>query len=104
MFAIVDIAGFQEKVEEGQKLRVPHLPEDAGKKIILKSVLLLANGEHVTVGAPYVPNATVEAEVTTHGRGDKIRVVKAHRRKRYRRVHGHRQEYTEVKVLKIQVG
>lgn len=101
MFAIVDIAGFQEKVEKGMKLRVPLLPSEAGKNVTFEKVLLIADGSDVTVGAPLVSGASVEAKVLSHGKADKIRVQKFKRRKRYRRVKGHRQDYTEVEVMKI---
>ena len=101
MFAIVDIAGFQEKVEEGMKLQIPLQADDSGKKIIFDKVLLIADGDNVKVGAPTVAGASVEVNVLSHGKGDKIRIQKFKRRKRYRRVKGHRQDYTEVEVVKI---
>lgn len=102
MFAIVDIAGFQEKVAEGDSLQVPTLDAEAGKTVSFDKVLLLAAGEDdITIGAPYVAGATVEAKVISHGRGDKIRVFKMKRRKRYRKVQGHRQNYTEIEIGKI---
>jgi large subunit ribosomal protein L21 len=101
MFAIVDIAGFQEKVEKGSKLRVPLLSKENGSSVTFEKVLLVGEGESVTLGAPYVSGASVEAKVLSQGKGDKIRVQKAHRRKRYRRVKGHRQDYTEIEVTGI---
>ena len=101
MFAVVTIKGFQEKVAEGQKLRIPRLNEEAGAKVVFSEVLLLSKDAGVTVGKPTVAGASVEAKVLAHTRGDKIRVVKQRRRKRYRRVKGHRQEYTEIEIVKI---
>jgi large subunit ribosomal protein L21 len=101
MFAIVDIAGFQEKVEKGTTLKVPLQKSDAGKKVTFGTVLLVADGENITVGTPSISGASIEAEIVSHGRSDKIRVQKFQRRKRYRRVKGHRQDYTEVKITKI---
>lgn len=101
MFAIVDIAGFQEKVEKGMKLRVPLLSSEAGKSLKFEKVLLIVDGNNVNVGTPIVSGASVEAKVLSHGKGDKIRIQKFKRRKRYRRVKGHRQDYTEVEVVKI---
>ena len=101
MFAIVDIAGFQEKVEKGMKLKIPLRASDSGKNIIFDKVLLIADGESVKVGAPTVSGASIEVKVLSHGKGDKIRIQKFKRRKRYRRVKGHRQDYTEVEVMKI---
>jgi large subunit ribosomal protein L21 len=101
MFAIVEISGTQEKLEKGSKLRVPLQETEAGKAIVFDKVLLLADGDDVTMGAPFLTGVTVEAMVVTHGRGDKIRVVKQHRRKRYKRVKGHRQHYTDIEITAI---
>lgn len=101
MFAIVDIAGFQEKVEKGMKLKVPLQDSDEGKTLIFNKVLLVSDGSDVKIGAPIVNGASVEAKVLKHGQGDKIRIQKFKRRKRYRRVAGHRQDFTEVEVTKI---
>lgn len=105
MFVIVDIAGFQEKVSEGDALSVPLLDVEEGKTVTFDTVLLVAKSDDdVTIGTPTVAGASVEAKVVGHGRGDKIRVFKMKRRKRYRRVHGHRQDYTEIEITKIKVG
>lgn len=105
MFAIVDIAGFQEKVEEGTKLRVPTLSEKEGGSVTFDKVLLLAKSDSdVSIGTPTVSGAAVEAKVLSHGKGDKIRVFKMKRRKRYRRDHGHRQGFTEIEVTKIKAS
>jgi len=101
VFAIVDIAGFQEKVEKGMKLKIPLQASDSGKTLTFDKVFLVSDGDDVKIGAPVVNGASVEAKVLGHGQGDKIRVQKFKRRKRYRRVKGHRQEYTEVEVVKI---
>lgn len=101
MFAIVDIAGFQEKVEEGAKLSVPTLDTEEGGSITFDKVFLICKGEDTVVGDPYVKGATVVVKVLTHGRDDKIRVYKMRRRKRYRRTHGHRQGHTEIEVVSI---
>lgn len=101
MFAIVDIAGFQEKVEKGMKLQIPLQASEDGKNIIFDKVLLLVDGDTISVGAPIVKGASVEVKVLKHGKGDKIRIQKFKRRKRYRRVKGHRQNYTEVEVVGI---
>ncbi len=101
MYAIVDIAGFQEKVEKGMKLKVPLQKAIAGASLTFEKVLLLADEDAVTVGKPYVEGASIEAKVLSSGKGKKIRIQKAHRRKRYRRVKGHRQDFTEIEVVKI---
>jgi large subunit ribosomal protein L21 len=105
MFAIVEIAGTQEKLEKGSKLKVPlHADAETGKSLTFDKVLLIGNGDDVTIGAPFVAGATVEAKILRHGRDDKVRVVKAHRRKRYHRVHGHRQNFTEIEIMGIKVS
>lgn len=102
MFAIVDIAGFQEKVSEGEKLRVPLLNEEDGASVTFENVFLIAKSDDdVTIGTPYVSGASVEAKVIRTGQGEKIRVLKMRRRKRYRRVHGHRQDFTDIEITKI---
>ncbi len=101
MFAIVDIAGFQEKVQEGDKLRVMRLGANVGEKVVFEKVFMIGKDADVKVGSPLVGGASVEAKVVEHTRGDKIRVVKMRRRKRYRRVYGHRQDYTDIEVTKI---
>ncbi len=101
MFAIVDIAGFQEKVEKGMKLQIQLQKAEEGKTLTFENVLLVADGDDVKVGTPNVSGASIEVKVLKHGKGDKIRIQKFKRRKRYRRVAGHRQNYTEVEVTGI---
>ena len=101
MFAVVTIAGFQEMVQVGDKVRVAKLDTDAGKTVSFDQVLLVSDGKDATVGSPTIDGATVDAKVLSHGRDKKIRVFKMLRRKRYRRTHGHRQDFTEVEITKI---
>lgn len=101
MFAVVEISGFQEIVKEGDTIKVPLQEAEKGKKVTFANVFMVVNGDAVTFGAPYVSGASVEAEVLGDGRHEKVRVVKVRRRKRYRRAHGHKQDYTEVKITKI---
>lgn len=102
MFAIVDIAGFQEKVEKGQKLRVQSLEAKEGDTVTFEKVMLVSDGSTTTVGAPYVAGATVKAKVLAHGRGDKIVVRKFKRRKRFHKTYrGHRQDYTEIEIASV---
>ncbi len=101
MFALVDIGGFQEKVQKGMKLKVPLQDAETGKVLTFDKVFLVSDGSKVTIGAPLVSGASVEAKVLSHGRGEKIRIQKFKRRKRYRRVKGHRQHFTEIEVTGI---
>jgi len=101
MFAVVKIAGFQEKVEEGMKLTVPALNAEPGSTVTFKDVLLLSKDGSLQIGKPTVGGASVEVKVIADEKGDKIRVYKMRRRKRYRRTHGHRTHLTEIEVTKI---
>lgn len=105
MFAIANVAGFQEKLEEGMKLRVPLLNAEEGKTVTFDTVYLVASSDtDVKVGTPTVSGAAVEAKVLSHGKDKKIRVFKMKRRKRYRRTFGHRQDFTEIEVTKIKTS
>lgn len=102
MFAIVDIAGFQEKVSVGDKIHVPLLESEEGKKLTFSNVFLVSKDSgDVVIGAPTVDGASVEVTVMRHGRDAKIRVFKHKRRKRYMRLRGHKQHFTEVEVTGI---
>ena len=101
MYAVIKTGGKQYRVREGDTLRVEKLAAEAGAKIQFDQVLMVGEGDKVTVGAPYVSGTQVSATVLAQGRGDKIKVVKFKRRKNYLRQKGHRQAYTEVEITKI---
>ncbi len=101
MYAIVEMAGQQFKVAKDQKVYVHRLKEDEGKKVTFHNVLLLDDGKNVTVGAPAVSGAAVEAKVVKHLKGDKVIVFKKKRRKGYKVKNGHRQYLTEIVIEKI---
>ena len=101
MYAIVEIAGQQFKVAKDQKLFVHRLADKEGAKVRFGNVLLLDDGKKVTVGAPAITGASVEAKVTQHLKGDKVIVFKKKRRKGYRVKNGHRQYLTELVIEKI---
>ena len=98
MYAIVEIAGQQFKVAKDQKVYVNRLKEEEGKKVSFHNVLLLEDGKDVTVGAPAIDGAAVEAKVVKHLKGDKVIVFKKKRRKGYRKKNGHRQFLTEIQI------
>mmetsp|Transcript_22480 Transcript_22480/g.26381 ORF Transcript_22480/g.26381 Transcript_22480/m.26381 type:complete len:171 (+) Transcript_22480:14-526(+) len=98
MYAIVEIAGQQFKVEKDQKVFVHRLKEDEGKKVTFDNVLLLDKGGDVTIGAPAIDGAFVEAKVLKHLKGDKVIVFKKKRRKGYRVKNGHRQSFSEIQI------
>ena len=101
MYAVIESGGKQHRVEEGEILRLEKIDSATGETIDFEKVLLVGEGESVKVGAPYVDGGKVTAEVITHGRGDKVRIVKFHRRKHHRKQMGHRQWFTEVKITAI---
>ena len=101
MYAVVRTGGKQYKVAKGDTLDVERLAADQGASIELAEVLMLVDGDKVTVGSPTVPGATVAAKILEHGRGEKIRIVKFRRRKHYRRQAGHRQDFTRVEITAI---
>jgi large subunit ribosomal protein L21 len=102
MYAIVEIAGQQFKVAKDQKLFVHRLQDKEGSKVSFDKVYLLDDGKKVTVGAPAISGAAVEAKVVGHLKGDKVIVFKKKRRKGYRVKNGHRQALTELVIEKIQ--
>ncbi|MGB2312732.1 MAG: 50S ribosomal protein L21 [Flavobacteriaceae bacterium] len=101
MYAIVEIAGQQFKVAKDQKLFVHRLQDKEGSKVSFDKVYLLDDGKKVTVGAPAISGAAVEAKIVGHLKGDKVIVFKKKRRKGYRVKNGHRQALTELIVEKI---
>ena len=101
MYAIVEIAGHQFKVEKDQRVFVNRLQTEEGKKVSFDNVLLLGDGDKVTVGAPAIDGAQVSAKVLKHLKGDKVIVFKKKRRKGYRVKNGHRQSLTEIVIESI---
>jgi large subunit ribosomal protein L21 len=101
MYAIVEIAGQQFKVAKDQKVYVHRLQEDEGKKVSFHNVLLLEDGNNITIGAPAIDGAAVEATVVKHLKGDKVIVFKKKRRKGFQKKNGHRQYLTELVIESI---
>lgn len=101
MYAVIKTGGKQYRVAQGQTLKVESLSVEAGQSIDFTEVLLVANGDVITVGRPTVAGAVVKASVIEHGRGEKIRIVKFRRRKHSRKHMGHRQNFTSVKIESI---
>ena len=98
MYAIVEIAGQQFKVAKDQKVFVHRLDAEEGSKLNFDNVLLLDDDKKVTIGAPAINGASVEAKVLKHLKGDKVIVFKKKRRKGYRKKNGHRQYLTEILI------
>ena len=101
MFAIINIAGKQFKVEEGDQLKVPHLSTEVGKSLVFDKVLLTNDDSNVELGSPILKNVSVSATVVDHGRDRKIRIFKKKRRKGYKRKNGHRQGFSLIKIDSI---
>lgn len=104
MYAVFTAGGKQYRAEKGAVLRVELMNAEPGSEIELGDVLLLADGDNVTVGAPLVDGGKVTAKVIGHGRGDKVEIVKFRRRKHHRKQMGHRQHYTEIEITGIAGG
>ena len=104
MYAIVEIAGQQFKVAKDQKVYVHRLQDKEGSKVSFDNVLLVSDGEKVTLGAPAIEGAKVTAKVLEHLKGDKVIVFKKKRRKGYKKKNGHRQFLTEIQIDGIAVG
>ncbi len=104
MYAVIQTGGKQYRVSEGDKLRVEKLSADEGATIELDKVLLVADGDDVTVGTPYVDGVKVAASVKAHGRGKKVKIIKFKRRKHHMKRQGHRQWYTELEITSIGAG
>ncbi len=103
MQAVIKSGGKQYKITEGDVLRVERLDAEEGKSIKISDVLMLIDGDQVTVGKPLVKGASVKAKVQSHGRGRKINIIKFQRRKNHRKQMGHRQAYTELAIEGITV-
>ncbi|MBT8184410.1 MAG: 50S ribosomal protein L21 [Eudoraea sp.] len=101
MYAIVEMAGQQFKVAKDQKVYVHRLKEEEGKKVTFNNVLLIEDGKNITIGAPAIDGAAVEAKVVKHLKGDKVIVFKKKRRKGYQKKNGHRQYLTELVIESI---
>jgi len=104
MYAIVEIAGQQFKVQKDQKIYVHRLNAEAGKKVDFDKVLLVDDNGKVTLGAPAINGASVSAKVEEHVKGDKVIVFRKKRRKGYKKKNGHRQQFTALTISDIKVS
>ncbi len=103
MYAVIRTGGKQYKVAAGGKLKIESLPVEVGSEVEIQEVLMVADGEKISIGAPTVAGAVVKATVLSHGRGKKVIIFKMRRRKHYRKTQGHRQNYTEIRIDGITV-
>lgn len=102
MYAVIKTGGKQYRVVEGQMLKVETLNAEVGQAVDFSDILMVVDGDTIKVGKPHVDGASVKASVVEHGRGKKIHIVKFRRRKHSRTQMGHRQNYTQIKIDKIQ--
>ena len=101
MYAVIKNGGKQYRVASGEKLKIEQIAAGVGAEIVLDQVLMVADGEKISLGTPLVSGASVKAKVLSQGLGDKVRIFKLRRRKHYRKSQGHRQNYTEIEILGI---
>ena len=103
MYAVVSTGGKQYRIQEGDILRVEKIPGEVGTPITFENVLLYSDGEKISIGQPVLENISVNGHIVEQGKAKKIIVFKYKRRKRFRRKQGHRQQFTAVKIDKIEV-
>ncbi len=101
MYAVIETGGKQYRVSQGQSLRVEKLSADEGTTVDLDKVLMVADGEDIKLGKPYVDGGKVTATIKAHGRGKKVMIIKFRRRKHHKKTQGHRQNYTEIEITGI---
>ena len=104
MYAVIQTGGKQYRVSQGDTLRVEKLGAAEGAEVGLDKVLMVADGDDIRVGTPYLTGGKVTATVKSHGRGKKVKIVKFKRRKQYLKRQGHRQSYTELEITGISAG
>ena len=101
MYALIEFAGKQFRVEEGDSIKVPFIDDKVGSKVTIDKILYLDDGKNKTVGNPLVKGVKIAGEIESHGRGRKVIVFKFKRRKGYQKKNTHRQEYSILKVGKV---
>ncbi|WP_275096439.1 50S ribosomal protein L21 [Sedimenticola hydrogenitrophicus] len=104
MYAVIQTGGKQYRVSEGDTVRVEKLGAEEGASLDLDKVLMVANGEDIKIGTPYVDGGKVTATVKSHGRAKKVTILKFKRRKHHLKRQGHRQWYTELEITGISAG
>ena len=101
MYALIEFAGKQFRVEEGNSIKVPYIDNKVGSKVIIDKILYMDDGKNKLVGDPLVKGTKIDGEVKSHGRGKKVIVFKFKRRKGYQKKNTHRQEYSMLKIGKL---
>jgi large subunit ribosomal protein L21 len=98
MYAVIKTGGKQYRVSAGETLKIETVAGDVGSAVVLDKVLMVGEGDKVTVGKPMLNGASVKATIVSHGRADKVKIFKMRRRKHYQKHQGHRQNYTEIRI------
>ncbi len=98
MYAVIKTGGKQYRVNQGETLKIETVSGEVGSAIVLDKVLMVGNGDKVSVGKPMLTGATVTATIVANGRHDKVKIFKMRRRKHYQKHQGHRQNYTEIRI------
>ena len=98
MYAVIKTGGKQYRVTQGETLKIETVAGDVGSAIVLDKVLMVGNGDKLSVGKPLLTGATVKATIVANGRHDKVKIFKMRRRKHYQKHQGHRQNYTEIRI------
>ncbi len=104
MYAVVETGGKQYRVSEGERIRVEKIDAEEGATVDLDKVLMIADGDKITIGTPLVAGAKVSATVRAQGKGKKVTIIKFRRRKHHEKQQGHRQLYTELEITGIKAG
>jgi len=104
MYAVIQTGGKQYRVSEGDTVKVEKLTAEEGASIDFDQILMLADGDDVKVGKPYVDGVKVTATVESHGRARKVKIIKFRRRKHHMKRQGHRQWFTALKITAISAG
>jgi len=104
MYAVIQTGGKQYRVSEGDTLKVEKLSAEEGAGVEIEKVLMIADGDNIKVGAPYVDGGKVTATVKSHGRAKKVKIIKFRRRKHHLKRQGHRQWFTELEITGISAG
>jgi len=98
MYAVIKTGGKQYRVIQGETLKIETVAGDVGSAIVLDKVLMVGDGDKLSVGKPLLAGATVNATIVSNGRHDKVTIFKMRRRKHYQKHQGHRQNYTEIRI------
>lgn len=101
MYAVFQNGGKQYRVSQGQTVRLEKLDIAKGESVKFNQITMITNGDDIQIGCPFVNGGKITAEVIAHGRSDKVMIVKYRRRKHFRKHHGHRQWFTDIKIISI---